>query len=81
MVGIKAVGYRDIKLTKLRLPAELFDDFSLYKRAYRDEHGEEIDDADLIVALVGMAMEKDREFQQFKKTATGTRPPAAKPAA
>jgi len=81
MVGIKAVGYRDIKLTKLRLGAELFDDFNLYKRAYRDEHGEEIDDADLIVALIGMAMEKDREFQKFKKTATGTKPPAAQSAA
>jgi len=67
MVGIKAVGYRDIKLTRLRLGAELFDDFDLYKRAYRDEHGDEIDDADLIVALVGMAIEKDRDFQKYKK--------------
>ena len=81
MVGIKPVGYRDIKLTRLRLGAELFDDFNLYKRAYRDEHGEEIDDADLIVALIGMAMEKDREFQKYKKTVTGTKSLAAQSAA
>ena len=72
MVGIKPVGYRDIKLTRLRLQTELFDDFDLYKRAYLDEHGDEIDDADLIVALVGMAIEKDRDFQKYKKAAVDT---------
>ena len=80
MVGIKPVGYRDIKLTRLRLPTEIFDDFDLYKRAYCDEHSEEIDDADLIVALIGMAMEKDRDFQKYKKTAAGTKSPATQPA-